>query len=342
MRMREILKRHYGINIYMMSAEPGRKAPYSTDLRYRIVWQKIGLEMTYREIAKNLNVSVGSAHNVFKRFKETGEVEPTKPNREQTRVLDEYEMQVVIGLLFEHPSLYLRELCSKLEEETGITVSTSTMCRIVHSHGFSRKRIQQVALQRSLAIRAKFVAEVQFFNVDQFVWLDETGSDRRDHRRRYGYSLRGVRPVCHHLLHRGQRVSAIAAIATDGLVALELVQGTVNGQIFFDYVRGSLIPSMLPFNGSNPHSILVMDNCSIHHVQIVVNLLKDAGILVLFLPPYSPDLNPIEEMFSYVKYYLKDHDDILHVMPDPIPFIKAAFESATTENINGWIKHSGY
>lgn len=53
-------------------------------------------------------------------------------------------------------------------------------------------------------------------------------------------------------------------------------------------------------------------------------------------------MNPIEEMFSYVKYYLKDHDDILQALPDPTPVIKAAFESATTDNINGWIQHSGY
>ena len=49
---------------------------------------------------------------------------------------------------------------------------------------------------------------------------------------------------------------------------------------FFDYVRGSLIPKMLPFCG---------ENCSIHHVQKVIQLFRDAGILVLFLPPYSPD-----------------------------------------------------
>ena len=109
----------------------------------------------------------------------------------------------------------------------------------------------------------------------------------------------------------------------------------MNGDTFYDFVRGNLIPNMLPFNGHNPHSILVMDNCSIHHVQSVVELLRNAGILLLFLPPYSPDLNPIEEMFSYVKYYLKNHDDILQVLSDPTPVIRAAFESATKEDING-------
>ena len=71
-------------------------------------------------------------------------------------------------------------------------------------------------------------------------------------------------------------------------------------------------------------------------------LFTEAGVLVLFLPPYSPDLNPAEEMFSSIKYYLKDHDEILQIMDDPIQLLKAAFESATSEKCLGWITHSGY
>ena len=91
----------------------------------------------------------------------------------------------------------------------------------------------------------------------------------------------------------------------------EMITGTTNGETFFDFIRGSVIPCMQPFPA--PGSILVMDNCSIHHIQEVKDILDQAGILslLLYLPPYSPDLNPAEEMFSYVKYYLKDHDEIL-------------------------------
>ena len=60
---------------------------------------------------------------------------------------------------------------------------------------------------------------------------------------------------------------------------------------------------MQPFDGENTWSILVLDNCSVHHVQEVSKLLDEAGILHFFLPPYSPDFNPAEEMFSYIKYY---------------------------------------
>ena len=78
-----------------------------------------------------------------------------------------------------------------------------------------------------------------------------------------------------------------------------------------------------------------------HHVSGALELLSQAGILVMFLPPYSPDLNPVEELFSAIKYYLKDHDDILQAMPNPIPLLKSAFDYISVEQCNGWISHSG-
>ena len=81
-----------------------------------------------------------------------------------------------------------------------------------------------------------------------------------------------------------------------------------------------------------------MDNCSVHHSQEVKDLVRDAGILVLYSPPYSPDYNPIEELFSYAKYYLKEHD----VLSAVTLILKSAFDNVTSNQFNGWITHSGY
>ena len=85
-----------------------------------------------------------------------------------------------------------------------------------------------------------------------------------------------------------------------------------------------------------------MDNGAIHYVSAALKIMKDAGILVMFLPPCSPDLNPAEELFSSVKYYLKQHDELLQTVNDPKPIIKAAFNSVSTQDCFGWIHHSGY
>ena len=111
------------------------------------------------------------------------------------------------------------------------------------------------------------MAEIQFFNVEQLVRLDEPGSDNRDHVRKMGYAMRGDRPVYHRLLHRGQRSSSVAAMCSDGVIALELQEGTFNGYKFVEFIAGSLIPEMNQFDGSSERSVLVMDNCSIHYVS---------------------------------------------------------------------------
>ena len=196
--------------------------------------------------------------------------------------------------------------------------------------------------QRCLQYRAEYMAEIQMYNRDCFVFIDETGCSSKDHTRNFGYALCGEAAVEHRWLHRGSRISAIAAVSTTGVLAVEITTGSVNGDIFFDYIRGCVIPEMLPFDGNNPKSIAVLDNCSIHHVHQVTQLFKDSGILVLFLPPYSPDFMPIEKTFSYVKYYLKDHDELWQAMADPKVLIQAAFDSVSNSHCEGWISSCGY
>ena len=137
-------------------------------------------------------------------------------------------------------------------------------------------------------------------------------------------------------------MSAIAAISTDGVLEYELTSDSVNGEKILDFVRGSLIPNMNPFDGTSSKSIVVMDNCSVHHTHEVEDELRNAGVLVIFLPPYSPDFMPIELCFSYIKYYLRCHDDILQTLTDPKIIINSAFESVTSDQCIHWINHYGY
>ena len=81
-------------------------------------------------------------------------------------------------------------------------------------------------------------------------------------------SMHTERAVCRRLLVHGKRVSAIAALSSQGLVALELIDGSVDGDAFIVFVRGSLIPEMNPFDGCSPTSVAVMENCSIHHIKV--------------------------------------------------------------------------
>ena len=133
------------------------------------------------------------------------------------------------------------------------------------------------------------------------------GYDNQDILQKSGYSFRCEKAVCQRLLVRGKRISAIAAMCWGlGILDVEVTSSSVDGEKFCDFIRGSLIPNMLPYDELNPTSVVVMDNCSIHHVTEVQLMLHDTGILLIYLPPYSPNYNPIEKASGYVKDYLKN------------------------------------
>ena len=118
--------------------------------------------------------------------------------------------------------LYLHEICAKIVEATGITVSGSTVCKVLHRNGFTRKKLVKVATQRSTEHRRAFMANILQYPRDFQVWVDETGSDRRDQLRKFGYTLRGLPPVCKRLRARGTRISAIVGMSSDGV---EVISG---------------------------------------------------------------------------------------------------------------------
>ena len=93
--------------------------------------------------------------------------------------------------------------------------------------------------------------------------------------RKYGYSIRGKPAVNHSLFFRGERVSAISCMSICGILDVKMVTETSTGDTFYEFVQTHLIPHLLPFNGINPHSVVILDNCLIHHCSEVITSLRD-------------------------------------------------------------------
>ena len=84
-------------------------------------------------------------------------------------------------------------------------------------------------------------------------------------------------------------------MSVEGILGVHLAEGTVNAPKFKEFVKLLFIPFLNPFNWNNKHSLVIMDNSSIHHVENVCKLIEEqAGAKLIYLPPYSPDLNPVE------------------------------------------------
>ena len=137
-------------------------------------------------------------------------------------------------------------------------------------------------------------------------------------------------------------VNAIAVMSHVGVNDINLTEENVNGESFETFVATCLLPQLVPFNGVNNHSIVVMDNCAVHHLERITQMIHNTGALLKFLPPYSPDLNPIELVFSKAKAFIKANYVIAQSTSYPRLIVSLAFNTVSQEDCTHYIQHSGY
>ena len=281
---------------------------YSLDLRWRIIYAHLSMQdLTSGEIAKLFNVCERTVRRYIRRFQLSSEMESKQHQHGRSLLLGNFEQLTLLRIIFENPGIYLKEIQGKLQQIYGVWISPSTICRTLKIMGCSRQAMHRVATQRSDELRARFMADVSIYDPSMLVWLDESGCDKRNTIRKYGYSIRGI-PMCdQRLLNRGTRYSAIPIVSTTGIHDIYLAERNVDGSKFVKFVEESLLPVLNPFNGINTHSVVIMDNATIHHIDEVSDLVEGhAGAKLCYLPPYSPDLNPVEGIFSQVKSIMKE------------------------------------
>lgn len=315
---------------------------YSEDLRWGAVWLNVAKGMTCKEIAEVLFMCEKSVYRYLSQFHATGSVEPKEPSGDRNKGLTEFESFTVLQSILHKPTAYLEEIQQNLFDTTGTWVHVSTICRTVKQRGFTRKKVQSIALQQSEIKRIQFMSEISAYDPDMLIWIDETGSTRRNSIRSYGYSLRGTRPCTHVLRVSGERLSAIPVMTTRGIEDVFVCKGSVDGEVFQQFLCQCVLPIILPFDGNNPRSVVVMDNASIHHLERVYDIITGVGTRLVFLPPYSPDLMPLEEVFSKVKAALKASDSVYLSTTTPSLIVKMAFSTVTQEDCIGYIRHAGY
>jgi transposase len=126
----------------------------------------------------------------------------------------------------------------------------------------------------------------------------------------------------------------ICAMRLDGSTACMTIEGATDAEVFRAYVRRVLCPTL------RKGDVVIMDNLSPHKSELTLSLIEQAGAEVLFLPAYSPDFNPIEQMWSKIKAYLRSAQ--ARTQPALIEAIASALASVTAQDAINWFGHCGY
>jgi transposase len=183
------------------------------------------------------------------------------------------------------------------------------------------------------AARAAWVVRRAGFDPDRLVFLDETWAKTNMTRPR-GRSLRGTRLVAKVPHGHWKTTTFLAALRCNGLTAPLVIDGAVNGDIFLAYVRQHLAPTL------RRGDVVVMDNLASHKKAGVREAIEAAGAQLLYLPPYSPDFNPIELVFSKFKWLLKSRKE--RTVPGLWKCCGELLDAFTEEECRNYFRHCGY
>lgn len=183
-----------------------------------------------------------------------------------------------------------------------------------------------------IAARQRFCRRMLRWPVSRLVFVDESGVNLSQTRAQ-AWGPRGER-VTDHIPGRRETYSVVAALRTHGVVAPMVLPGAMNTDSMLAWVHQVLAPAL------RRGDIVVWDNVGFHNAPEVIAAVQSRGARVEFLPPYSPDLNPIEEAWSKVKSILRAakaraRDALIGALDD-------ALSAVTQSDCDGWFRHAGY
>jgi transposase len=155
-------------------------------------------------------------------------------------------------------------------------------------------------------LRSYWQAKAAFWKPEQLIFIDESAANEKTGWRKYGWSPMGLPVDNMSSSQRSERWSILPALSVTGYLDNVLVkQGSITADDFIEWIWQYVLPQ------TTPGQILVMDNASIHHDHRLQEVIAQYGVSIEFLPPYSPDFNPIEKSFNELKSFIKRQQAVI-------------------------------
>ncbi|MBM3549498.1 MAG: IS630 family transposase [Alphaproteobacteria bacterium] len=274
--------------------------PLSEDLRVRVVGAVEG-GLSRRQAAERFGVSVSSAIRWVEEWRRSGRTEPLAQGGDRRSDRIEAQAAFLLARIEETPDVTLAELQAMLRKR-GVPVGIGTLWRFFDRRdiSFKKKTAHAAEQDRPDVARRRLAWFKSQPDLDpvRLVFIDETGATTKMARLR-GRSRRGER--CRAAVPHGhwKTTTFTAGLRLDGLSAPMVLDGPMNGAAFLAYVEQLLVPTL------RPGDVVIMDNLPAHRVSGVREAIEAAGATRLFLPPYSPEFNPIEQAFAKLKAFLR-------------------------------------
>jgi transposase len=302
--------------------------PYSQELRQRVLDTIRRGDGSVRQIASRFLVSVSFVTRLLQLHRTTGSVEPRPHGGGNPAVLGPEDLERLRELIRQQPDATLEECRQRL----GASCSTMTISRALRELGLPRKKeVPRAADQDRPDVQEKrqgSCEELAGVDPRRLVFVDECGADTAM-TRTHGRAPVGQR-VYTNTPGRWESITLTCGLRLSGVTAALAFPGATNTGVFETYVEEVLVPEL------KPGDVVIWDNLKPHESEEAIEAVEAAGARVVPLPPWSPDLTPIEEMVSKVKGSLRS------TAARTKETVYAAFGSAlhdvTLDDIAGWFQ----
>jgi transposase len=300
--------------------------PYSGDLRARVI-EEIATGASRREAAERYGISASVVVIWAQRFEKTGSV-AAKPSGGSTSPLEDHA-EFLLALIAERSDLTLDEIVLAMEKRR-IAGSRSAVWRFFDRRNISFKKN---FIRGRAKARRRWMREQGMFDPARLVFIDETWTNTSMVRLR-GRCPRGERLIGYAPHGHWKTLTFVAGLRHRAMVAPFVLEGAMNGPMFLAYVKQGLVPTL------KRGDTVVMDNLPAHKIAGIEQAIEAAGATLLFLPPYSPDLNPIEPAFSKVKAHLRKAAE--HTIPRLVRRIGRIVTDFSPQECRNFFRHAGY
>lgn len=302
---------------------------YSQDLRQRVVDAVERKEGSIRQIARRFVVSLSFVVRLLQIHRRTGSLRPKPHGGGHPAALTPEDLDRLRELIRQRPDATLEECRRHL----GASCSLTTLSRALSQLGLPRKKkVPRAREQDSPEVqeqRRAFCEELAGVDPRRLVFVDECGANTAM-TRTYGRAPAGQR-VYADTPGRWESITLTAGLRLSGAMSALAFPGATNTELFEGYVEEVLVPEL------KSGDVVVWDNVKPHKSEEAVEAVEAAGARVVPLPPYSPDLSPIEEMVSKVKGSLRSA--AARTKEAVYTAFVSALHDVTVQDIAGWFQH---
>ena len=330
-----------------------------------------------QDILECCDFSKHTFHRILKLWCEIGNVVNHTPNLcGWPCLLDHDDLDYLLNLVCTKPDYFLDELLSLVKNNRFISVHFMTIFQELEHAGMSWKKLHRITTEHNDDLHATFIAQMAQYEPQQLGFVDETSKDACIVCHHYGWSQKGHNANKKQVFVQGCHTFTEALLSLDGIVAATVIEGSMTQELFLEWLENNVVSERQLFSlificnifmqllnceayPSPGLCMIMMDNAKIHHGAEVHELFDCyskltvvsgaanskfwmvQGVCLEYLPPYLPDLNPIEEAFSTIKHWLCYHQEYYRATQGD-EIIWEVLEIITPDNVHGYFLHPGY